>query len=350
MGLAEVEHLLRLGDAADQRAGKGAAAEDEVADRGRGVRRFRHADQRHRAVALEQAEELVEIMGGGDRVQDEVEAVGMLGHLVGVLGHDQLLGTEPPGVVALVRRSGEDIDLRPHRRGDLYAHMAEPAEPDDADLLAGADLPVLERRVGGDPGAQQRRDRGKILFVMADLQHEALIDHDMVGIAAKGVAAEYGIGAVIGADETGALAILLLAIVARGAVAAAVDHAADTRDVADLELGDVAADRGDAADDLVTRHAGKQRALPLRTGGVEVGVADAAEQDVDRDVLGAGVAALKREGGKRRGRRLGRIGLGWGGHGSSSWKRGGGVAAGRDMGSGLRFARGVGKSFQIVMV
>jgi hypothetical protein len=49
-------------------------------------------------------------------------------------------------------------------------------------------------------------------------------------------------------------------------VTAAVDHAADADDVADLELRDVAADCGDAADDLVAGDAGVERAFPFALG------------------------------------------------------------------------------------
>jgi hypothetical protein len=64
--------------------------------------------------------------------------------------------------------------------------------------------------------------------------------------------------------------------------------------VADLVLGDVGADGGDDARDFV---AGNDRVLgetPLRFDGVDVGMADAGELDVDGDVVRAGVAALDR--------------------------------------------------------
>ena len=59
---------------------------------------------------------------------------------------------------------------------------------------------------------------------MADLQHEALINDDMVGIAAEGMAAQHLVRRVIRADESGRLAILLLARSAGRAMLAAVDH------------------------------------------------------------------------------------------------------------------------------
>ncbi len=77
-----------------------------------------------------------------------------------------------------------------------------------------------------------------------------------------------------------------------GQVAAGVDHAADAGGVADLEALHLGADGRDAADDLVPRDAGVGRSVPLVAGRVEVGVADATPEDVDPDVLRAGVAAV----------------------------------------------------------
>ena len=64
-----------------------------------------------------------------------------------------------------------------------------------------------------------------------------------------------------------------------------VHHAADADGVADLELRDLGADGGDAADDLVARARRVDGAAPLVADGVEVGVADAAVEDVDLDIL-----------------------------------------------------------------
>ena len=53
---------------------------------------------------------------------------------------------------------GDDVGLRTEGGGEFHTHMAEAAEPDNADLLAFADLPVLEWRIGGDAGAEQGGD------------------------------------------------------------------------------------------------------------------------------------------------------------------------------------------------
>ena len=75
---------------------------------------------------------------------------------------------------------------------------------------------------------------------------------------------------------------------ALGAGAVGVDQAADGGEVAGLEFGDGGADLGDAADDFVAGDAGVDGghdAAPLVAGLVEVGVADAAEEDLDLDVV-----------------------------------------------------------------
>ena len=63
-------------------------------------------------------------------------------------------------VVFLGRGSGENHDLCAKGAGELHAHVAEATETHDANLLARADFPVAQRRIGGDAGAQQGRGVG----------------------------------------------------------------------------------------------------------------------------------------------------------------------------------------------
>ncbi len=112
------------------------------------------------------------------------------------------------------------------------------------------------------------------------------VDDDAVGVAAVGDAAGVLVGEVVGEGEVGAE--LLEARLALGAGAVGVDHAADRGEVAGLELGDGGADLGDAADDLVAGNAGidgGHHAAPLVAGLVEIGVADAAEENLDLHVV-----------------------------------------------------------------
>src|SRR6185437_2499792 len=183
----------------------------------------------------------------------------------------------------------------------------------DAHLLAGADIPVAQRRIGGDPGAQQRRDRVEVAFV-GDVQHELFVDHDVGGVTAVGVAVVFLRGTVVSAGET-VLAVVLFAGLAGIAVPAAVHHAADTHAVADLEALHVLADRRDGSDDFVARHGWVSRVAPFVAYGVQVRMAHAAELDVDGDVVRAGGAAFDGVRAKRLVGGLGGVG-GGAGHGN----------------------------------
>ncbi len=70
--------------------------------------------------------------------------------------------------------------------------------------------------------------------------------------------------------------------------AAAVDHAADADDIAQLEARDVLADGTDTSDDFMARHGGVAGCPAIPRAPYEVGVADAAVQDLDGDVVDPG--------------------------------------------------------------
>jgi hypothetical protein len=63
-------------------------------------------------------------------------------------------------------------------------------------------------------------------------------------------------------------------------------------DHADLRALDLVADGADPADDLVAGDDRPGLVAPLAADEVQVGVADAAVEDIDRDVAGARLAAL----------------------------------------------------------
>src|SRR5215469_1846316 len=139
---AEVEHLLGLGDASNERAREAATAEDEV-EGSDWHRLLRYPDECEVSVAAQQAEQRVDVMISGDAVKDEVEAGGVLCHLVRVAGDHNFIGPKAQCVVPLVGRRGEENDMGSEGMSEFDSHMAEPAEPDDADLLALRDSPVM---------------------------------------------------------------------------------------------------------------------------------------------------------------------------------------------------------------
>src|ERR1044072_8013965 len=76
----------------------------------------------------EEVEIGVDVVLGGDGVEDEVEAAGVFLHLVGVAGDDDVVGSESKRVFFLVGRGGEDDDVGSERAGELHAHVAQPAQ------------------------------------------------------------------------------------------------------------------------------------------------------------------------------------------------------------------------------
>ena len=141
------------------------------------------------------------------------------------------MGAEPQRVVLLASRGREDHDVGAEGAGELHAHVPEPAETDHADLLALDVAPAPDRRIGRDPGAEQRRGAGRI-EVGRDPQHEALVDHDALGVAAVGDAAEVLVRRVVG--EGRGRAELLDVSRAAGAAVVGVDQAADPDEVSAL--------------------------------------------------------------------------------------------------------------------
>ena len=127
--------------------------------------------------------------------------------------------------------------------------MAESAHADDGDARAWAGVPALERRISGDACAQQRcRLRG--VEAGGDREDEVLVRDDLLRVAALRDRAVGGVGPVVGLGVAGQ-AVLVAALQALAALTTGVGLAADADGVADLVLGDGAADLDDAADDLV---------------------------------------------------------------------------------------------------
>jgi hypothetical protein len=210
---------------------------------GCGVRR--NPDQDQRAVELQEVEVGIDVVIGGDRVEDEVEAPGVFGHGVGVLGDDDLIGAQSLAVGDLALRGGEENRVRAKGVGELDAHVAQAAQADDTDSLSLGHVPLAERGVRGNAGAQERRCAGRVKR-RRHLEGEGLVDDDVLGVSAvrrlTGVLVDPAVGEARGA----AGAELFEAALAAGAGAAGVDQAPDGGQVADLELLHIATDRGDS--------------------------------------------------------------------------------------------------------
>src|SRR6266516_1607831 len=219
---AEVEHLLGLANTADERPGDPPAPGDELLYSRGWVRLIRRADQAQRAVALEQPEISVQ-------------------------------------------------DVRAESVGELHPHVTEPAQPDDADLGAGAHRPVTQGGVGGDARAEKRRGAGEIEGV-GHAQHETLVHHDLIRVTPVGHLPRVLVGAVVGESEL-RLAELLQALAAIRTGATGLDHAADSGQVSGPEARDRPARSHHTTDDLVAGYDGIFRGAPLVAGLVQVRVA-----------------------------------------------------------------------------
>ena len=110
-----------------------------------------------------------------------------LRHRVLVGRDEQPIGAERQRVGFLVRRAAHHRHVGAQRRGELDRHVAEPAQADDADAAARADVPGAQRRIGGDAGAEQRRGAGEVQPV-GHPQDEFLAHHEVPGVAAVGPA------------------------------------------------------------------------------------------------------------------------------------------------------------------
>ncbi len=61
----------------------------------------------------------VDVVIGGNGVDDEIEAAGVLFHLVGIAGDDSFISAEAERVLLLVRRGGKHHDVGSERVAEL---------------------------------------------------------------------------------------------------------------------------------------------------------------------------------------------------------------------------------------
>ena len=79
---------------------------------------------------------------------------------------------------------------------------------------------------------------------------------------------------------------------------AAVDETANAHEVSDLVFRYASADGGYSSDNFMARDEGILRAAPFVARGMNIRVADAAIEDVDDDIFGAGFAPFEAERGE----------------------------------------------------
>src|SRR5206468_11910549 len=174
----------------------------------------------------------------------------------------------------------------------LHRHVAQSAETDHANFLALRDTPVVHRRVGRDPGTQQRRSPRKI-EIEWDAQNEVFVDNDSAGVPTVSETSEVFVRGVESEDHVGTE--LLKAGFALRTGTVRINHAADRGDVTRLELGHGRADPGNTADNLMAGHNRVIRGhelAPLVADRMKIGVTDAAEQNFDLNVAFSWIATF----------------------------------------------------------
>src|SRR5437773_11410883 len=130
---AKIEHLLGFRNAADTGPGKTATPHDQAECRD--IQWFcGSADQRKITINAEQIDIGVDVVIGRNGVDDEIEAAGVLFHLVGVARNDSFIGAETERVLLLVRRGREDDNVRSDRISTPQRQVTGSAETHYATL------------------------------------------------------------------------------------------------------------------------------------------------------------------------------------------------------------------------
>ena len=218
-----------------------------------------------------------------------MKTVSMLLHFVGAGGNDHFVRTQTQRILRLARGGRQHHHVGAKGMGEFHAHVAEPAQAHNADLLALADLVVAEGGIGGDTGTQQGSAGGQI-EISRHPQHEGFVHDHMIGIAAVGHATEVFVRGVVGEDGA-TLAELFKSVAAVFATAAGIHHAADCGEITFLKMFDLGTGFDDAPDNLVAEHAGIGRATPLIAADVQIRVANTAKKNLDMYIFRAGLAA-----------------------------------------------------------
>jgi hypothetical protein len=297
MVAAKIEHFLRFANAADERAGELPASGKEVENvngQGLGWR----ANLGQGSVPFQQREVGIDVVLRRNGVENEMEAVEVFFHLVLIAGDNDLVRAELQGILRFARRSGEQHHMSAKCVRKFHPHVTQAAQADNSDFFSFADFPMAQRGIGGDAGAQERRRRRQI-HIPRNAQHKCFIHYDAVGVSTVSHAAALFVRGVVG--EGGAVqAVLFEVVLAIFTGAARVHHATDGGNVAFLEFFDLRAGFHDASEDFVAGDARISGALPFVAGDVEVRMADAAEKNLDLDIVRVGIAALEGERSERR--------------------------------------------------
>lgn len=293
---AEVEEFLGLLDATNDGARELTVAGDQWATVQLLLEDTNVAEDAQVAEGSKKREVRIKVVVDTHGVKEKLEVVSILLELLRVARRDDVVGTKLLSLGVLLVRARDHSNLGTKRLGKLGAHVAKTAETSDGNLAAFADVVLTERRVGGDTSAQDGSHTGqklRLLQALRNLHDEVLLNNDLLRVTTgSGVARETGLRGTVGADHA-LLAEHLLVSFALGALAAGVDHAADSDHVADLVFGDVLANSADLTDDLVASNNRVNGAGPVAVGGVEIRVAHTGVDNINQDIVREDLTTLK---------------------------------------------------------
>ena len=167
--------------------------------------------------------------------------------------------------------------------------MAQSAEPQHGYLLARSDVPLGDRRIGGDAGAQQRSCRHEVQGI-GNTANKPLIDDDFLRVAALSDSS-VDIPGVVSTDRP-VEARLLLPCLALLTVSARVDQTSDAYSVSRFVLRDLGTNSLNDSGNLMTDGQREVRLAPLVANGVNVRMTDSSSFNVDDDVVGTRVSSF----------------------------------------------------------
>jgi hypothetical protein len=214
----ELEHGLHLGTVTDVRGTDRAAVSGELLGHEGGDRLVTEANHVELTPDFEGAEVVVEVelVNGIGSVDDKVE--GKLVRLVPalLLGADELLGTHLEGILLLVGRVRDGVDLSTESLGPQESEVTKTTNTDDTNLLAGTSAEADKRRVDGQTGAQHRGGNGR-LDVVGDLENEVVVCTNVRRVTTLRDGA-IGVRCTVGVDGVGAVVLLVSLTVVAGQV------------------------------------------------------------------------------------------------------------------------------------
>ena len=132
MFVAEVYTILSFRQSSDEGAGNADLLEHER-ELHDGVRAGHQPQLHQHPLVVQQPQVGVEVVVGGDRVEDQVQTAARPLHALQVGGHHEVVRPDLLGGGLLAGRGGDGGHGVTHSLGQPHPHLAQAADPNDAD-------------------------------------------------------------------------------------------------------------------------------------------------------------------------------------------------------------------------